>query len=176
MDYMLLCEDDVHLFKDHRNLLFVFNPYVFKPSLGTHIVNKVQRWALYLSRFMYTIEHIEGSRNATADIFTRWFAGYKGKRPTARRITTKLMSQVIMPSTTDADFIWPTMEHIATVQASTQPPSQATKDEYGIFRLEGRVWIPEPAVDLQIRLIVCAHYGSAGHRGAVATRSSLREH
>ncbi|CAN8072128.1 unnamed protein product [Agarophyton chilense] len=51
LDYRLLDEHPVHLFLDHRNLLFVFSPYAMQPSLGQHIVAKVQRWAVFLSRF-----------------------------------------------------------------------------------------------------------------------------
>lgn len=47
-DYLLLKESNTHVFTDHRNLLFVFNPEVLQPALGRHIVSKVQRWALYL--------------------------------------------------------------------------------------------------------------------------------
>lgn len=76
---MLICEDDIHIFTNHRNLLFVYDPLTVKTNLGRHVVNKVQRWALYLLHFMHTIEHIEGSRNVTADMLTRWYAGYRGK-------------------------------------------------------------------------------------------------
>ena len=49
LDYMLLGHARTHVFTDHRNLLFVFAPLALEPSLGRHIVSKVQRWALYLS-------------------------------------------------------------------------------------------------------------------------------
>lgn len=76
----------------HRNLLFVYNPTAMQPALGRHILTKVQCWALYLARFMYTIEHIEGERNVMADIMTRWFAGYRVKKMSIKRITHALMA------------------------------------------------------------------------------------
>lgn len=63
MDYLFLCEQETHVHTDHRNLLFVFNPLALDSTLGRHVVHKVQRWGLFLSRFSYVIEHIEGTNN-----------------------------------------------------------------------------------------------------------------
>jgi len=60
LGYMLETANPPHVSTDHRNLLFIFNPLAIGPVLGRHIVSKVQRWALYLSKFQYNIEHIEG--------------------------------------------------------------------------------------------------------------------
>ena len=79
LDYMLLGHGDVRVFTDHRNLLFVFAPLSLEPSLGRHIVSKVQRWALYLSKFAYVIEHVSGCENVFADILTSWLKGYRGE-------------------------------------------------------------------------------------------------
>ena len=57
-----------HVFTDHRNLLFVFAPLALEPALGRHVVSKVQRWALFLSKYTYVIEHIDGDDNVFADI------------------------------------------------------------------------------------------------------------
>ena len=90
LDYMLLAEENTHLYTDHRNLLFVFNPLALDPALRRHIVNKVQRWGLYLSKFSYIIEHIPGDKNVVADIMTRWCCGYCGKRLAVKRIAHKI--------------------------------------------------------------------------------------
>ncbi len=42
--------------RTNRNLLFVYNSLAMEPALGRQIVSNVQRWALYLPRFMYTTE------------------------------------------------------------------------------------------------------------------------
>ena len=47
-----------------------------------------------------------------------------------------------------------------------------------IWRLRlarNRVWIPDTAADLQLRLCVCAHSSLAGHRPATATAASLAD-
>ena len=77
LDYILMGSQPTHIYTDHRNLLFVFAPLALEPALGRHIVSKVQRWALFLSRFPYVIEHIEGKSNIFADILTRWTKGYR---------------------------------------------------------------------------------------------------
>lgn len=58
MDYILLAEQKSHLFTDHRNLLLIFNPLTIVPTLKRHVVSKVQRWGLALSKYSYVIEHI----------------------------------------------------------------------------------------------------------------------
>ena len=65
------------MFTDHRNLLFVYALLAFEPALGRHVVSKVQRWALFLSRFDYVIEHIPGYCNVFADMLTQWAKGYR---------------------------------------------------------------------------------------------------
>jgi len=82
MDYILMGSKPLHIFTDHRNLLFVFAPLALEPSLGLHIVSKVQRWALFLSRFSYVIEHVDGASNVFADILTRWTKGYRREEKT----------------------------------------------------------------------------------------------
>lgn len=175
MDYMMLCEDNIHLFTDHRNLLFVFHPLAFNSSLGRHIVNKVQRWALYLSKFMYTIEHIQGAKNVAADMLTRWYVGYRGKPLMARRIKAMVLSGDLIPSTNDKDFMWPTKDDIFGCQACTSKPKGLVTNTEGIYLLNNLIWIPEQSIDIQMKLIVAAHCGTAGHRGAVATFNALRE-
>ncbi len=61
LDYLFYTESPVHVFTDHRNLLFVFSPHSVEPALGRHVVSKVQRWALHLSKYQYVIEHIDES-------------------------------------------------------------------------------------------------------------------
>ena len=48
-------------------------------------------------------------------------------------------------------------------------------DKEGVGRLDGRVWVPPGALDLQLSLLVIAHAGAMGHRGVVATRTALQE-
>lgn len=75
----MLGETDVRIFTDHRNLLFVYAPAAFDVNIGRHVISKVQRWAIFLSRFKFSIEHIDGIKNTFADILTRWTKGYRNE-------------------------------------------------------------------------------------------------
>lgn len=175
MDYMMLYEENIHLFTDHGNLLFVFNPVEFNPSLWRHIINKVQRWALYLFKFMYTIEHIQGAKNVTADMLTYWYTGYRGKPQMARRITAKIICDDLIPSAKDYDDIWPTKEDLMKYQDVSSKLDDAAADTEGIWRRQGLIWIPKKSVEIQLKLLVAAHCGVFGHRGIETTFNALRE-
>ncbi len=72
VDYLFLNGQKTQVFADHGNFMFVYALTALEPALRRHFVCKVRRWALYLSRFNYTIEHIDGKDNVFADLLTRW--------------------------------------------------------------------------------------------------------
>ena len=41
MDYLLVTHERTHVFTDHRNLLFVYEPTAMEPVLGRRIVSKI---------------------------------------------------------------------------------------------------------------------------------------
>ena len=173
LDYLLLVSRKTHVFTDHRNLLFVFNPLAVEPFLGRHVVSKVQRWALYLSQFQYKIEHIAGKNNKMADIMTRWYKGYR-RGSSLKRVKEQLDQIDIVPNPAEDDFHWPSLEEIIKAQNRAERPVNAVKGHEGEWRINGKIWIPqEPS--LQIRLLVTGHCGAAGHRGIEATKSILQE-
>ena len=181
MDYLLMGSDDNHVYTDHRNLLYVFHPTAIEPGLGRHIVSKLQRWALFLSQFPYHIEHVRGEKNVMADMMTRWFAGYRGKREVcmARRVVTR--SRAAAETRTDGANMdpesgWPSILEIKTVQDEyLQDRPRNARLNRGIYVVNGRAWIPENAHELHIRVLAMAHCGKSGHRGADATASIARE-
>ena len=71
LDYLFSCEEMTHIFTDHPNLLFLYSPLALEPGLGRHIVSKVQRWGLFLAKFEYTIEHVDGEKSIMANMMTR---------------------------------------------------------------------------------------------------------
>jgi hypothetical protein len=54
------------------------------------------------------------------------------------------------------------------------PPQQV--DAGGMRMINNALWIPERAVELQLRLCVEAHCRSAGHRAYEATLSAIKEY
>eukprot|EP00171_Calliarthron_tuberculosum_P013494 IDg13494t1 len=102
MDYLLLGKRRTHVFNDHRNLLFIFAHLALEPALGRHVISKVQRWALYFSRFSYAIEHISGIENVFADLPTRLGRGYRNDRQSSRvRSLVVQQNDQIIPLPTD---------------------------------------------------------------------------
>ena len=84
------------------------------------------------------------------------------------------------PSPLGPNFAWPTWQQIRETQ--TDHPREASAlgdklvvDKEGVGRLDGRVWVPPGALDLQLSLLVIAHAGAMGHRGVAATRTALQE-
>ena len=132
LDYLFLDEHPVHLFTDHRNLLYTFAPMALQPAMKRHAVSKVQRWAIFLSKFEYIIEHVDGSQNIFADILTRWTKGYRGNERVA---TSKICSLLLdascsVPSTDDVE--WPSIENMKAAQArfASHVPPDAKEDSW----------------------------------------------
>lgn len=174
MDYMLMSNNPTHVFTDHRNLLFVFAPLAVEPTLGRHIASKVQRWALYLSRFSYTIEHISGESNVCADMLTRWTRGHRGE-------SDKLMICSLVLDTVEQlvpaceELKWPSMFEFRNSQAKAKhKPKDLARDNFdGIWKKGARIWVPEHDAELKLKIMVVSHGGTMGHRGQDATISTV---
>ena len=180
LDYILMSSKPTHVYTDHRNLLFVFAPLALEPALGRHIVSKIQRWALFLSRFPYVIEHIEGTSNVFADILTRWTKGYRKERNALRTVYSLIeSSSQIIPAADE--FKWPKLNAMRRSQKKSKNDLKHRKDLFlgaddKLWKLKnGRIWIPNEDLELQLKVIVTSHCGSIGHRGIEATRSILKE-
>ena len=175
LDYLLLDEQEVHVFTDHRNLLFIFAPLAFEPGLGRHITSKVQRWAMYLSRFTYVIEHVAGDANIFADMHTRWTRGYRSEKLMSKNIYQVSSSKggQIIPSAEEVEWLLP--DEVRELQKGDYPPSEGIKGADGIVTLRNRIWIPEGNADTKRKLMVLAHCGISGHRGVLATQSVIKE-
>lgn len=175
LNYMLSCSNMVSIFTDHRNLLFTFHPTALEPSLGRHKVFKVIRWALFLSVFSYRIEHVPGDLNIIADIMTRWMRGYR-RRPNLRvaRLEGSTGARMV-PTVPFASSNWPSRQTLLQAQEGQDPPLGSVADDDGLIRVDERIWVPTSNDELKIKLLTIAHAGQAGHRGADATLSALRE-
>ena len=174
MDYLLMGAPNVRVFTDHRNLLFVYAPLALEPSLGRHVVSKVQRWALYISRFRYVIEHVPGQQNVFADILTRWLRGYRKEE---RGLVCSMILDTAQQMVPSADSIpWPSIESMRSAQERQKRPEGLTFDEGDrLWKRDGLIWIPQGELELQLKLMVTSHCGTVGHRGQDTTLSILRE-
>ena len=186
MEYLLLAtREAVNIFTDHRNLLFVFSPLSLEPNLGRHAIQKVQRWAIYLSQFHYDIMHIDGERNHCADMMTRWYRGFRpGKKQSlqVRRMARKRTNRVIgieqiYQSPLSEDFDWPSKASIRQAQDEFPDdyPTDCIERDGVKCTMEGKYWIPALGHSLILRILIASHAGVMGHRGIEATKNSVSE-
>jgi len=178
LDYLLLRPQGFRLFCDHRNLIHVFAP---GEAVKKHVRGKLLRWSLKLMGYRYVIEHIEGPKNLWADMVSRW-AGQQTTVLRLKRLTVRkrnrrhhaTSSPPVVLRPLDADgFVWPGLTDIKLAQRRVQPPSDTVAGDDALLRRDDRIWIPAEAQDLLQRLLVVAHCGAQGHRGAAAMRAHL---
>lgn len=167
--WLAACPAGFDLYTDHNNLIFIFDPAAVMPDIGQGALRKVLRWAVRMSAYNYVCIHISGTDNTWADLLTRWTIPL-----TIRRLIT------IPPlPTTFTDFEWPTKESIQASQetyASSRPPNATLVDKVWHCNPNGAIWIPGADTDLQLRLVIIAHTGAAGHRGCASTKKTLSSH
>ncbi|KAH9132765.1 hypothetical protein AeRB84_020938 [Aphanomyces euteiches] len=145
--------------------------------MAKYQADKLQRWALVMSTFPYTIECLPGDTNVWGDLLSRW-----GSAQSSRTIArVRKLLHVVSPLQ-QSDFEWPTAKSILEAQklaferGGSTPPGVAWSNEDS-FHMDdqGRIWVPDDAVDLQRRLCVIAHQGAAGHRRVAATVKSVSD-
>lgn len=71
---MLVRRKGFHIFTDHRNLEYIMDPGSRETALSKPTADRLERWAVSLRSFQYTIQHLAGERNVWADLLTRWGA------------------------------------------------------------------------------------------------------
>lgn len=71
LEYLLMRPRGFRLYTDHRNLVYIFNPYGFDSNMQRYQADKLQRWAMALTCFQYEIEHIRGEDNVWGDLLSR---------------------------------------------------------------------------------------------------------
>jgi RNase H-like domain found in reverse transcriptase len=180
VDYLLLCHDEFWILSDHLNLIYTYNPISVDPSLARTISHKLQHWALKMSLFSYRMEHVMGELNYWTDLMTRWGVWWvAGSENKAHGKMASLFSQPYI-SPPDYDMVeFPSKKEILLVQQSAvdeyercqqgsamarQKLSPQQVDAGGMRIMNNALWIPERAVELQLRLCVEAHCRSAGYR------------
>lgn len=70
--YLLVRRRGFHVFTDHRNLVYIFNPTGSNTHLGKPAADRLERWSLTLRAFDFDIQHMPGDQNNWADLLSRW--------------------------------------------------------------------------------------------------------
>lgn len=171
LSYLLLRRRGFRLFCDHSNLIYLFAPH---DDLKQHVRDRLQRWALRLNAYRYTIEHIAGANNLWADIVSRWRPQREAQATVhARAVRTRRGTAVPVDDLsrlrplTDDNFQFPMIDDVREAQeAAGRPPKYlALVEEEGLLVREHKPWIPSGATDLLNRVFVVTHCGAQGHRG-----------
>lgn len=105
---------------------------------------------------------------------TRWMRGYR-KAPSIRRVTHALHFQGVPTSPLSDQADWPSVTELLSVQDRKASPPCSTRNKDGLVLSSGRVWIPDDADNLKLRLLTIAHAGCSGHRGADPTWHAVHE-
>lgn len=179
LEYLLLRPAGFRLYTDHRNLVYMFNPYATDGAMARYRADKLQRWALSLMAFKYIIEHVPGEANVWGDLLSRWGAGQTlSSDNVAVRLARLAVVQRVSPLEEEA-FVWPSEAEIRAVQEAATAAglgmagAMLDADHHLMVTPTGQIYIPDNAVDLQQRLCVVAHAGGSGHRGARSTQQAL---
>lgn len=165
---MLWGHNQVHVFTDHRNILFVCSQLALRPNAPRYVVSKAHRWAINLSGFDYSIEQTEGVNNVFADLLTRWAKGHKQNHTTSNNVMAHY--KTIVPPARHSP--WPNVEALSQSQVDLND-SVGQLDEDGFWNRRGRIVIPEDSSMLKFRIMVTTHCGTATHSGAGATETSI---
>jgi len=155
----------VHIWTDHANLTYIFDPFGRNPGINRQVANKLLRWALKLCGHRYVIEFLSGSRNVWADLLTRWAAPY-----TERQAKLAVLYAPINPSG-NSDYDWPNRNDIIKSQqkSKSERPKHHSLAKGIVLDGKNRTWIPEDDAQLKLRILIAAHCGIAGHRAKTTT-------
>lgn len=170
----MICDQGVHIFTDHRNLLFTFHSLSVEPSIARHKTVKVDQWTLFLSKFHYVIEHIDGESNDFTNMLTRWMKGYRISKSCICCVRKVLTYSRIPTSPYKPGFIGPTRKLSLNAQSRVEILENCTKYEGGVVWKAGKIWFPDDKNDLKLRLLTFAHAGESGHRRSDSTIDALK--
>lgn len=72
-DWNIYCweKKDIHIFRDRRNLQSIFDPGSIDITMARYRADMLQRWAMVLKMFRYTLEHVAGTENVWGDLLLR---------------------------------------------------------------------------------------------------------
>jgi RNase H-like domain found in reverse transcriptase len=147
MKYLLMRTGEFHLFTDHRNLQYIFNPYGHNPGVQRHDVAELERWSIKLMSFDYVVEHIPGEDNVWGDLLSRWGAGVSS----APVLAIRAVLQAPVAPLFDSFFRLPKRGDFSDVQAAfpSEIPELLCLDDDGVWRVaSNRIWVPTSALEL----------------------------
>jgi transposase InsO family protein len=175
-----------HVFTDHNNLTYLFDPGAEGPCASKPASDRVERWRVIVGRFAYQIHHVPGETHVVADMFSHW-ANPDFQRDATAKVRSATRRLPSYPVEVDTELLrlgpsdFPSEADIRQAQsralsAEDKAMYDLSKDPTTELWLDpgGHVFVPD-ALSLRQRLCVLAHQGLSGHRGIEITLRSLRE-
>jgi transposase InsO family protein len=117
----------VHVFTDHSNLTFLFDPTASGPCASKPASDRVERWRVIVGRFMYRIHHVPGEMHVAADMFSRW------ANPDFRRDPPEVVSGGTPPE--EGPSVQPPEEGLRVRSATRRLPSLPADADAELLRL-----------------------------------------
>lgn len=169
-------ENRVHIFTGHRNLLFVFATLAFQHALGKQVFSSVRRWAIFISRFNFIIELIDGDEMVFADVLTRWAIRYRFPELSTASYAPwyqLLMSKIshIKPRKSGQ----PRRKWKMLKKKQKQTRRGAVHGNDRIITVGDLMWIRVEDAELKMWIIVASHCGEHGQHWKESTRSTIKE-
>lgn len=148
------------------------SPMAIERTVGREKVLKIVQWALYMSTFVYRIGHVPGKDNHMTFIMKRWLKGFRSFLHAFRSLKESFPVHSTLPVNAHD---WPNRYIIRAAQsAQDRPPSVlSAADDDGLICCDGRVWLPQHAEHLKLKLITKAHFGTSGHQTSPQTGHSI---
>ena len=193
--YLLVRQRGFHVFTDHRNLVYIFNPLGSNTHLGKPAADRLERWSLTLRAFDFTIQHMPGDQNNWADLLSRWGnPAVKERMATVERLHAAVLrvrrDRVLQgpahdhrkqigdeEQTVPLTEAWPTPDELRAAQRDAPPlPVLAVSfdEEFQLYRhTSGGIYVPAKAHQLRTRIMVIAHAGVSGHFATAETTARL---
>lgn len=108
-----------------------------------------------------------------ADILTQWVRGYLNETSILCSVILE-ESEQLFPATNA--IVWPDIDVIRNSQAKHSRCEVILRDGHDCLWKKGnQLWIPKVDLELMLKIIVCSHCGTIGHRGKDSTKSILLE-
>lgn len=148
--------DGFKFFTNHRNLLYIFIPYVAHPGISSHTAYKIVLLGLKISSCLYCIENLSGEDNLWTNLIT-WRAGRVGFKIVIRGTwISAIFLAPILPFEKDS-FTWPSIHDITKSQNShrgrkADNENVSKSSDYTYKDRNGRMRTPAQDIDLQFCL------------------------
>lgn len=117
-----------------------------RPQSPKHMLYKVYRWAILLSKLDFSIAHLDGHKKIVADMLTRWIRRHRKADEATSKIA--LLYNALVPewnqvSIREREGVWKAVRVFLAYGV--------VMSENGVYQKDDAVWIPEEALYIQLR-------------------------